>query len=171
MPRDPAEEFADRHYPLQEDMQLQRRVWRFERIGWGVLYLFIILTLLGLFSKGMLSKARAQNDSGSVVVEYQRFERNGTITHLTLRVKVGKDGAAAIGLDGDFLNNFTIESIQPAPTVSRNQGTGVAWIFRPDEQGWATVHLSMHADGVGLVRSAAVSADSSPVRLVQFIYP
>jgi hypothetical protein len=171
MPENPAEEFADRHYPLQEDMQLQRRVWRFERIGWGVLYLFIILTLLGLFSKGVLSKVRTQNDSGSVVVEYQRFERNGTISNLTLRVKAGKDGTAAIGLDGDFFNNFTIETIQPTPTAARNQGTGVGWVFQPDAEGWATVRLSMHADGVGLVRSAAVSADSSPVQLTQFIYP
>lgn len=171
MPEDPAAEFADRHYPLQEDMQVQRRAWRFERIGWGMLYLLIILTLLGLFSKGVLSKTRAQNDSGSVVVEYQRFERNGTVSNLTLRVKAGKDGTASVGLDGDFFDKFTIQMIQPQPTASRNQGAGVGWIFQPDEKGWVTVHLSMHAEGVGLVRSTVFSADSSEVRLTQFIYP
>lgn len=49
------EEFMSRADPVEEDLRLQRRVWRFERIGWVTLLIIVGLTLAGLFSKGPLS--------------------------------------------------------------------------------------------------------------------
>lgn len=52
MARPDHSDLHNRHYPVEEDMALQRRVWRFERIGWYALLLLIGLSLAGLFSKG-----------------------------------------------------------------------------------------------------------------------
>lgn len=46
------EELDSRRYPIAEDMALQCRIWRFERIGWWGLGLVVLLALLGLFSRG-----------------------------------------------------------------------------------------------------------------------
>lgn len=51
------EELDSRRYPIAEDMALQCRIWRFERIGWWGLGLVVLLALLGLFSRGPLSRA------------------------------------------------------------------------------------------------------------------
>lgn len=58
------QEMQDREHPGAEDMSLQRKVWRFQRAGWYVLMAIVILTLLGLFSRGPLSTLEAVSDQG-----------------------------------------------------------------------------------------------------------
>lgn len=39
----PEDEWASRRNPVQEDMSMQQRVWRFERVGWYVLVVIVLL--------------------------------------------------------------------------------------------------------------------------------
>jgi hypothetical protein len=48
-------DLRSRHFPVQEDMAYQLKVWRFEHIGWCLLVVCMLLGLLGLFSRGVLS--------------------------------------------------------------------------------------------------------------------
>ncbi|MEN5223510.1 MULTISPECIES: hypothetical protein [Pseudomonas] len=54
------DELASRHYPVEEDMRMQQRVWRFERVGWYALVLVVLLGLAGLFGNGPLIPDPAQ---------------------------------------------------------------------------------------------------------------
>ena len=45
-------DLQSRDYPIREDMNYQLKVWRFERFGWYLLVLLMILGLAGLFSRG-----------------------------------------------------------------------------------------------------------------------
>ncbi len=60
------DDFRDRSYPVEEDIGFQRKVWRFERIGWYALLLIIVLTLAGVFSKGPLSSKHAVSTDGNL---------------------------------------------------------------------------------------------------------
>jgi hypothetical protein len=66
------DELLSRRHPVQEDMPMQQRVWRFERVGWYVLVAIVLLALAGLFGNGPLSDAEVVSQDGRVRVEYQR---------------------------------------------------------------------------------------------------
>lgn len=81
------DELASRHHPVEEDMRMQQRVWRFERVGWYALVLVVLLGLAGLFGNGPLSDAQVMSEDGRVHVEYQRLSRSGTTDNLRITVR------------------------------------------------------------------------------------
>lgn len=42
------DELISRRYPIRENIPMQKRVWRFERVGWYVLVIIVLLALAGL---------------------------------------------------------------------------------------------------------------------------
>lgn len=48
-------DLKSREHPIHEDMTYQLKVWRFERVGWYVLVLVVLMGLMGVFSRGLLS--------------------------------------------------------------------------------------------------------------------
>jgi hypothetical protein len=151
-------------------MSLQRRLWRVERLGWGALVLLVLLTVLGLFSKGPLSEAEVASADADLRVRFERFERNGAASELVVHARSGADGKVVLGIDGDFLRSFTVESLQPPPLSSRSRGEGAEYLFAADDQGWVTAHFSLRAQRFGVSHSS-VSAAGDTLPIAQFIYP
>lgn len=89
-------EMKDREHPVVEDIQLQRKVWRLQRVGWYVLLALVILTLLGLFSRGPLSSLVAISDSKDLTVEYERFHRSGGSNSMIIRTQGRPDQAVTV---------------------------------------------------------------------------
>lgn len=81
------DELLSRRHPVQEDMPMQQRVWRFERVGWYVLVAIVLLALAGLFGNGPLSDAEVVSQDGRVRVEYQRLSRSGTTDSLFITIQ------------------------------------------------------------------------------------
>jgi hypothetical protein len=61
-------DLKSRNRPLREDMAYQLKVWRFERVGWYVLVLILVMALGGVFSRGLLSSRDVRSDDGKVRV-------------------------------------------------------------------------------------------------------
>lgn len=81
------DELLSRRHPVQEDMPMQQRVWRFERVGWYVLVAIVLLALAGLFGNGPLSDAEVVSQDGRVRVEYQRLSRSGTTDSIFITIQ------------------------------------------------------------------------------------
>lgn len=160
-----------RSYPVQEDMPIQRGHWSIERAGAWILLIIVLLTLLGLFSRGPLSNVQARSQAGDLQVEYERFLRNGATFTMVVDLH-GQPGAERrLDIGGELLEGITIESIQPEPvSTSSYRNTGLSVLVKPDAEGNVRVHFSLRADGIGLYRST-VSTGSSQIELSQFIYP
>ncbi len=160
-----------RHYPVDEDMALQRRVWRFERVGWYTLVLLIGLTLAGLFSRGPLSNAERHSADGQLRVEYQRFMRNGASDALIIHLQ-GKPGEPIeVAINGQLLQGFNVEMLQPQPLKASTAGEGVRLWLLSDTDGRAALHVTLRSDGVGRFATRVTSASGASVQLSQFIYP
>ncbi|CRL46146.1 hypothetical protein SGGMMB4_04503 [Sodalis glossinidius str. 'morsitans'] len=99
-------------------MAFQRLAWRLQRWGTFLLFLFVVLAALGLFSQGLMSDASTQSPSGNLKLEYDRFAHNTTDTHYVIHVRVNKENAMQIKLAGNIINNFDIKYIQPQPQSS-----------------------------------------------------
>ncbi|BCG25219.1 hypothetical protein TUM18999_34100 [Pseudomonas tohonis] len=165
------QEARSRSYPVQENMPVQQRLWLFERLGLWWMLLMVLLTLAGLFSKGVLSSHRISSAQGHLSVEYEGFLRNGATSVLVIDLQ-GQPGATLpLAIEGELLDGLTVESITPpVPGAATFESTGMRLQLLAGSDGHARVHLGIRADGVGLYRSE-VRGGTGSVHLNQFIYP
>lgn len=170
--RSPSDELDNRSgAPIDEDMALQRAVWRMERVGWIVLCLVVLLSLAGLFSVGPLSTATAASPDGDLVVDYERFLRNGAATDLQVRVITDDDGDVVIRLGASLMGTFTIETLHPHPKEAGSDRSGLVLTFPPAREGAFAIYLSIRPSSTGLVRGEVSLDDGTTVPLSSFIYP
>ena len=102
LPAEPAEEFGERSYPVDEHMAGQRRAWRLERLGLAVLLGIVLVALSGLFASGPLSSRQLASQDGRLQVEYERFGRIGASHNLHVRLRGAPGSPAELRLGGDF---------------------------------------------------------------------
>jgi hypothetical protein len=165
------QEMQDREHPVAEDIALQRKVWKFQRVGWYVLTAVVILTLLGLFSRGPLSTVEAVSEQGDLTVEYERFHRGGGTNPMVVQAtgQPGKEVTLSIGKP--MLDGFSIESIQPQPVSSVGSPEGLSLTFPTDKSGHVTLFISWRSDGIGLFKSQISVVGGGHIPVTQFIYP
>ncbi len=165
------DEESARHYPVSEDMRMQRRVWRFERLGWYALVGVVGLSLAGLFGNGPLSERTVRSADGRVQVEYARFTRNGAAEQLRIRVQGKPDSEATLLLGGSMFRDLTIETLQPQPLVSVSQGRALLLHLGTDRDGFATLYVTLRNDNIGQFSGTARVGPDSAVRFSTFVYP
>ena len=73
-----------------EDLEFQRKWWRFEQIIWPILLLVVVADILGLFGRGWLAKRRAVTTDHAMTVDYEWVERASTPSIMTFRFKIGR---------------------------------------------------------------------------------
>lgn len=170
---DPAEseDFHSRAFPVREDMAYQLKVWRFERVGWYVLVLLVILTLLGLFSRGPLSGRDVQTSDGRLAVKYELFHRNGSTNPMVLHLKGAPQAVLEVELGGDWLEGFDVQALQPQPLRSASAGQGLKLWVQADAQGEASLYLSLLSEGLGTYHSHITLPGGGSVSFDQFIFP
>ena len=76
---------VDDEIAVGEDLEFQRRWWRFEKLVWTVFLIVIVCDLAGLFGRGWLAKAEASTPDRALTVSYERIERANTPSTMTLR--------------------------------------------------------------------------------------
>lgn len=163
---------------LEEDLTLQRREWRWQRVGWVVLFGIVGAALLGVFGDGPLSYAQAvsgvNGPAGAPVlsVDYQRFTRAGKSTRIAIRLAghSPQDGDLELEVERTFYDHAQIERITPEPdrvvigsksihlvfaSQKLRPGSGVVLDFQPTVAG-------LHALRFGL--------GDSVVEMMQFTY-
>jgi hypothetical protein len=159
-------------FEINEDIDFQRRVWRFERVGWALMGLIGLASLLGLLGPGLLSSAESGDDR--LRIEYQRFHRHLSPAELT--VHIGKaavrDGAATLVLNPAFTDKFQIEGIVPQPAQWQLAGDGMHVRFLAADLGSpATVRCYLKPQGYGPAAVEIGLGGAAPMSLRQFIYP
>ena len=58
-----------------EDLEFQRKWWRFENLVWILFTLIIVLDMAGLFGRGPIAKTERHAADGTIDVKYERIER------------------------------------------------------------------------------------------------
>ncbi|MDG9925668.1 MULTISPECIES: hypothetical protein [unclassified Pseudomonas] len=166
-----AEESRSRTEPVRENMPLQLRVWRLERLGWCCLLAVVLLALAGVFGKGPLSTAKASSADGRLQVEYQRIARNGAHSELLIHVQKAGERQLEIDLSGDLFDGVSIEAIEPQPLRSAtSDGSGQRLLAAADGQGRVRLRLHLRAEGVGRY-GARIDSGTQHVALRQLILP
>lgn len=168
---DPSNQSPDRP-AIDDDIGLQRRIWRFERVGWAVMGLFILAALAGLFGPGPLSTTEVSQ--GPLHLEYERFQRHQSPT--ALKVRIDKSAIAgdsfSLVLNGGFTDEFQIEKIVPMPEQWQLTPEGAKLRFLVGNlESTGTVHLYLKPQGFGSTQAAIGLDGEPPVALQQFVHP
>ncbi|VVM76155.1 hypothetical protein [Pseudomonas fluorescens] len=164
-------DLESRKHPVCEDMPYQLKVWRFERWGWYALVAVVLMGLLGVFSRGPLSAREVHSADGRLSAHYEIFHRNGSTNPMKIAVSGRPESPVEIELSGDFLDGFSIESMQPEPVKSVSAGDGIKVWLQTDPHGRATLYLTLRGDGLGGYTSRLSVPGSSPVNVTQYILP
>lgn len=160
------------HYPVKENPFWLTFEACVQKYGAVLLTFIVIAALCGAFSEGFLSKKTRQSGDQKLAVHYERFGRLQSDMNMTVTALSPAHQRVVITLDGDFMQQYEIRTLQPQPTsMSSENGalrleyTGVrpgaafdVWLgLTPLLPGRSTQQISM--DG------------AQSVAIGQFIYP
>jgi hypothetical protein len=157
---------------IEQDLDLERREWTVERIGWVVMILLVIAALAGLFGSGPFSVGRAR--VSGLEVEYRRVERKNAPTTLTVHLE---EGAATgeevrLWLARDFVDSVEIKRVTPDPEAVISGAERDTYVFRVEETGNpGSVVFHYEPDQTGL-RAAKLGVEGqAELAFTTFVFP
>lgn len=159
---------------LEQDLEFQRKSWRFQRIGWAALALLLLAAFLGLFSSGPLSSQTAGDDASALWIEYERFARRLTPSDLYVHIRTDAiaEQKASFWFDSDYVRNLEVSSVSPQPTSVVADGDRYVYKFdvkRPNED--FVVAFRVRPVALWQISAQAGVAETATVAFTQFVYP
>jgi hypothetical protein len=155
-----------------ENLDFQRRWWRFERSIWVVFLILIVCDLLGLFGHGWLAKAKASVPDGSLSVEYERVERANTPSSMTLHFGPGaiRNRQVKVYIGDSIVENLGAQRIAPQPASSTIGQKGITYIF-PATISPAAVRIQLQPAAPGLHKVRVQIPDEPPIEARVLVMP
>jgi hypothetical protein len=159
-----------RQPPFPEDLVLQCREWRAERVGWVVLAFLVLAALLGVFARGPLSETTAASSDGNLNIAYERFAHKTARTEFDVRLAHAPQDAR-IRLSPSFLQTYDIEVLYPVPLRSASGTAGLDLVFAPSATGDLAVQIGARPKRFGLASLSVEAGEQSRASFTQLIYP
>jgi hypothetical protein len=116
-----------------EDLEFQRRWWRFESVMWWVIALVLMCNFAGLFGRGPLAHAKLRNEA--MLVKYERVERTGTPSILEVQFQpeiLGK-GQVKLHVSQSIVDELGTQRVIPAPADTAVGRGGLTYTFSAEE--------------------------------------
>src|ERR1700733_14782998 len=100
-----------------EDLDFQRKWWRFENAAWVIFALIIALDLAGLFGRGPIAKAERRSADGAIDVKYERIERTDSPSILSIQFGPSaiQDGKIHLYVSESLVKELGTQRVVPAP--------------------------------------------------------
>jgi hypothetical protein len=149
---------------IDEEMPLQKRGWMVQRVGWILLFVFILLAVLGLFGEGPLSKRTII--TGNIKTEYQRFGRHEHETPIKFESK--DENISIISIPQQYLKELKLSKVVPEPESQTSSYGYINYTFKGEHNNNVTFYFDpLEFGNVGGV----IKVNAYNIALVQTIYP
>jgi hypothetical protein len=134
-----------------EDLEFQRKWWKFENAAWVVFTLIIVLDLVGVFGRGPVAKAERRTADGSIDVKYERIERTDSPSIMTIAFGPSaiQDGQVKLYVSNSLVKALGTQRVIPAPKDSVVGEGGITYTF-PASRPPASVDLALQPAGPGV---------------------
>lgn len=134
-----------------EDLNFQRRWWRFEHGVWFVFALIVALDLSGAFGRGPLAHAHINAPDGSLQVDFDRIQRTGTPSIVTVHFgpNAMRGHTIQLWVSQSILKDLGNQRIIPQPAESAVGGKGVLYSF-PATLSSASIEFALEPSGPGI---------------------
>jgi hypothetical protein len=155
-----------------ENLDFQRRWWRFERIIWCFFLVLLVADVLGLFGRGWLAKAQRTDSAHTLTLDYERFERASTPSIMTFHFTPAAihDRKIELFLSEDVIRPLGAQRISPQPLRSTVGNGGVTYVF-PANEGPATVEVELEPSFPGVHHFHAQVVDGGPIEGTVTVFP
>lgn len=150
---------------IDEAINLHKKGWIIQRIGWSFFALVVISAILGLFGNGPLSY-KSQESNGNLL-EYEKFGRFQSEMELKLTVRP-QNGTGVVSVPKSYLEEFDIEKVFPEPREQKVVGENHVFTFTGDSPITVVVYLLPQQTGT---INTTIHANNQPFQLSQYIYP
>jgi hypothetical protein len=158
---------------LEQDIQLERMEWNFERAGWIALAFLLIAGLSGAFGNGYLAGHCVATADGRGTVHYDRIARHGAPTPVTFELAAASPGdtSAILSLDTSWLDGLDVQRVLPEPEETRTSASRVEYRFRRAAPGAPLrVVFSTQPVALGSRRGSAITPFGA-MEIRQFVMP
>ena len=155
-----------------EDLDFQRRWWRFENILWIVLVVILALDVTGLLGRGYLAKGTAQTRDGGMVVKYERIERYKTPSILTIQFGPSalQNGKLTLWTSDSLVKDLGAQRIIPQPLASVIGEGGLRYVFDATP-GPSLVQFALEPGKIGLQHLTLRVPGSEDLKLNVVVLP
>ena len=150
---------------IDDNINLHITGWILQRIGWGLMFIFLVCAALGLFGQGVLS--RAQISHAGITIKYERFFRREAKMELEIISTRSMNGLQVV-LPPDFTRNFEVEGILPQPAEQKISEGSVVMSFAAQGAGEIAFFLKPRQAGNS---TATIKINETDFKISQFIYP
>jgi hypothetical protein len=155
-----------------EDLVFQRKWWVFERVAWIGFTLILIADLAGAFGRGPLAKAERRAPDGSIEVKYDRIERTGTPSILTVNLGQSaiRDGRVHLYVSESVVKELGNQRVIPSPESTVIGDGGLLYGF-PATRLPASVEFALQPTGPGMRHFEVRAEGMQPVDADVFVTP
>ena len=163
---------VDNAVAVGEDLEFQRRWWKFETWAWRLFCVILLADLLGLFGRGFLAKAERNTSDGTLHVKYERIERASTPSIMTINFGAAavQNGEIHLYVSNSLLKELGTQRVVPQPEKSVIGNDGVTYTF-PVSKPPATVDLALEPSFPGLHHFSIQVPGGESVRANIFVLP
>lgn len=154
----------------EESLSYQRKSWRVQRVGWVLMGLCLVLSMLGLFGDGPLTRARA-GSAGGFEVGYSRVWRLQTEAHVELTAFPDSAGQVIVSLEESLLRRADIRSVSPEPRRIEAVPGGQRIVFDAKGDGPVSLRVGITPTRIGRLRTRLATPNQVSVPLTVFVLP
>ncbi len=153
-----------------EDLEFQRKWWRFERVVWIVFLLVLLCDVAGLFGRGPLAHARASNPA--MQLRYERFARFGTPSVLEVKFDPSafQDGKYTLFVSESIVDELGAQRVIPSPQTTMIGNGGLTYTF-PALPGKAAVQFALEPAKIGDVHFTLQVPGTEPIEKRVIVMP
>jgi hypothetical protein len=155
-----------------EDLDFQRRWWRFENAAWAFFALIIVLDLAGLFGRGPIAKAERRAADGTIDVRYERIERTNSPSIMAIEFGPSAIQGHKIQLyiSSSLVKPLGTQRVIPAPQDTVIGDGGLTYTF-PASKPPASVDLALQPSGPGIYDFTVGVLGAQPVHARIVVVP
>lgn len=150
---------------LDENIEVQKKGWMIQRVGWILMAVLVILAAFGFFGDGMISKKYVQ--SGDQKFEYQQYSRFESRMELKFDLH-SNSNQNIISFPVSYLEKFRVESILPDPKQNFSNSNRINYVF--DGKGALKIIFYLIPQNIGRL-DADVLVNDQRFNFNHFIYP
>ena len=157
---------------VNEDLSFLRKEWRFQRIGWLGMALFVLLGLSGAFGRGPLSNV-TDGDNATLAISYERIIRHAADSRLEIVAgEALRADTLRIYITAGYLKGFEVRSIIPEPISSGVRGPYAYYDFLRDPgAGSSEITFRLTPETYWGRRARVFTSGAAPLHVHQFILP
>lgn len=155
-----------------EDLEFQRKWWRFEKIVWPILLAIVVIDLLGGFGRGWLARARRSTPDQALTLDYERIVRASTPSIMTFQFGDAAihGGRVILFISDSIVKPLGAQRVAPQPALSSVGNGGITYVF-PASRGPAMVQIQLEPSFPGAHKFRVEVQGSPAIDGSMFVMP